>query len=179
VAGLAAVGGIVSGVASAAGGMMQGNAQASQMETQANIKSSMALAKRREGIAEQGAKSYEVLEQRQQHNKLQSDQNARFASSGGGVTGSARYEMEDTRERGIFKEKYTMWQGIQQKQDADFQASIYDVEAAELRKGAKTARTAGAIGAIGAGAGVLSGVSKFGGGGSIFGGSTGGSGKYY
>jgi hypothetical protein len=173
-AGLAAVGGIVSGVAGAAGGMMQGNAQASQMETQANIKASQALAKRREGIAEQGAKSYEVLEQREQHNKLASDQRARFASSGGGITGSAQYEMEDTRERGVFKEKYTMWQGLQMKQDADFQASILDVEAAELRKGAQTARTAGAIGAIGAGAGVLTGMSKIGGGGS-----SGGSGFFY
>ena len=171
-AGLAAVGGIVSGVAGGMGSMMGAAGEASALRTQANVKAAEGQAQRRKGIEEQGRATYKAREEQKQTDKTLSDQRARFASAGGGIDGSARETSELTGERGLDRSNTTIWQGLQANQSRQFQADILQVEADPLRQAASTKQKAGAIAGISSMVGGFGGAIK--GGGGIGGGSSGG-----
>lgn len=172
-AGIGAIGGIVSGIGGGAGSMMSAQGEANALESQANAKAIEGQSRRRKGIEEQGVKSYEVNQQEKQRNKLASDQRAKFANSGGGVTGTARIEGLKLNEASLEKQGWTMWEGLQANKTRGYEADVLEWEAEQLRKAAKNKRTAGAISA---GTSVVSGISGAFKGGSGIGG---GGGPYY
>lgn len=170
-AGLAAIGGIISGIASAAGAMVSAAGQAQAQEDQANIKAAEAQAQLRKGLEENAVKQREAAQETRKRDKVLSDQRAGFASSGGGTSGSARYVQEETALQGTQNANISLWEGMQLQQGRETQAKQLDMEAEALRKAASTTRTAG----------VISGVSGIFGGfkGSMGGGVASGSSNYY
>lgn len=159
------IGGLVSGVASAAGGMAQANGQAQAAEAQADVKHMEGQAQLRKGLEENAIKQQESLQDDTKRKKIVSDQRAGFASSGGGVTGSAKYVIDETNKQGIFNRKVTLWEGAQQQQSRTTQAEILQREGQALLNSAQTIRQSGVISAIGGVAGSLGGLGGGGGGG--------------
>lgn len=172
-AGLAAIGGIVSGIASAAGSMMSASASASAKEDQAAIKDAEAQNQLRKGLEENAVKQRDAANQTRERDKVLSDQRAKFAASGGGIGGSAKFVQEQTALQGTQNANVSLWEGAQLQQNREFQAKQLAVEAQSLRKAAQNERTAGVISGISGVAGGFGGAFK--GGGS----SGGGGGSYY
>lgn len=157
--------GAIAGVASAVGGMMQAKGQAEAAEAQADVKHMESQAQLRKGLEETAVKQREALQEDKKREKVISDQRAGFASSGGGVTGSARHVMTETNTQGIFNRKVKLWEGAQQLQSRTTQAEILQREGQALRNSAQTIRQSGVISAIGGVAGAVGGLGGKGGGG--------------
>ena len=173
-AGLAAIAGIVSGIASAAGAVVSAQGQADAQEAQAAVKNAEAQAQLRKGNAEAAIKQREADQEDRKLRKVLSDQRAGFASSGGGIdSGSALSVATDTAERGILNRDATLWEGEEARSGRQSQANILTFEAEQHRKAAATARTAGVISGV---SGILGG---FKGAVSSGGGSSGGGNYYY
>lgn len=164
-AGLAAIGGIIGGIASAAGSMMAAQGQAQAMEDQAEVKRAEAQAQLRKGLEESAVKQREAGQETLKRDKILSDQRAGFAASGGGIGGSARVVAEKTAQQGTYNADVSLWEGAQAMQGRQTQANINVQEADNLDRAASTTRTAGIISGV---SGVFSGFTgafKGGGGG--------------
>lgn len=159
-AGLAMVGGLVSGVASAAGGMMAAQGEAQALEAQANVKAAQAQAERRKGQEENAVQQREALQQEKKTRKVMSDQLAAFAHSGGGVGGSARVVRQETAEQGILNREHELWEGRQMEQARETQARILEMEMQALRQAAATKRKSAVISGVSGIAGSFGGIAK-------------------
>lgn len=171
-AGLAAIGGIVGAVASAAGSMISAQGQAQAQEDQANIKAAEAQAQLRKGLEENAVKQREAAQETRRRDKVLSDQRAGFAGSGAGNSGSATWWQTQTALQGTQNANISLWEGSQMQQGRETQAKQLDLEADSLRRAAQNTRTAGAITGIsqigGAFKGAFSGGGGSSGGGSYF-----------
>lgn len=151
---------------------MQGMGQANAQQAQADAKKVEAIRQQQMGVAEQGAKSWEADDLDRQREQVVSNQRAAFASSGGGVDGSARYVMDKTNQQGIYKRDMTIWEGAMQKQNRDINAELLRRESDALESAAKMSRISGIVSGISGVAGAFGGFGSKGGGGSSGGGST-------
>ena len=171
-AGLAAIGGIISAVASAAGGIISAAGAADAANAQADAKDAAAAEQRRKGLQEDAVKQQEAGQRQKQMNKVLSDQRAGFASSGGGVdAGSALYVTQDTMAKGIFNRDATLWEGAEAKAGREAQAQINELEADAYRKSGQTQAASAVISGVSGIFGSMSKVSS--------GSSSGGGGPYY
>ena len=169
-AGLAAIGGVISGIASAIGGIISAQGAADQANAQAEAKDIEAQENRRKGLQEAAVKQQEARQREQEMERVLSDQRAGFAASGGGVdTGSPVVVAQDTAQRGIFNRDATLWEGAEAKAGREAQARMLEIEANALRKSAKTQMLSGVIGGVSSVFGAA-GSFKGGGGGSSGGG---------
>lgn len=148
-AGLAAIGGIISGVAGAIGSVVSAMGAAQAANAQADAKSAQAQEERRKGIQEAAAKQQEARQRDQEMKRVMSDQRAGFASSGGGVDiGSPYVVAQETAQRGIFNRDATIWEGAEAKAGREAQARVYELEADAYRQSAKTQMLSGVIGGV-------------------------------
>lgn len=171
-AGLAAIGGIVSGVASAAGAMMSAQGQADALDSQADAKAYEAQEQRRKGLQENAVKQRESSDRGKQMERVLSDQRAGLANSGGGVgTGSALVLATDTASQGILNRDASLWEGAEAQAGREAQARYNELEEKSLRRAADTTRASGVvngISAIGGMAGSFKGMGGGGGGGGSY-----------
>ena len=163
---MAGIGAIVGGVASAAGSIMGGMGQAQQLEAQRDAKRLEALNQRMKGTEEQGVKTFEALDLDKEREQVVSNQRASFASSGGGIDGTARHVMDKTNQAGIYKRDMTIWEGKSLRRNREIQAVQLEREGEALDQAAATARMSGIVNGISGVAGAFGG----------FGGSSGGGG---
>lgn len=173
-AGLALVGALVSGIASAAGAVVSAQGQADASNAQAAAKDAEAQAQLRKGLQENAVKQREAADKDRQFKTVLSNQQAGFASSGGGVgTGSALTVATDTASRGILGRDASLWEGAEAQAGRQNQANVNAFEADSYRQAAKTQALSGVISGVSGVFGAAKGA--FGGGG----GATGGSSFYY
>lgn len=162
-AGLAAIGGIIGALASAAGSVVSAMGAAQQANAQADAKEAEAQAQLRKGLQEDAVKQREASDREREMKKVLSDQRSGFASSGGGVdSGSALVVAGETARRGIFNRDATLWEGAEMKAGREGQAQILQMEANSYRQAAKTSMLSGVIGGVSS----IGGAFKGGGGGS-------------
>lgn len=147
-AALAAIGGIISAVASAAGGIVSAMGAANAANEQAAAKDAEAQEQRRKGIQEDAAKQQEASQREYEMKRVLSDQRAGFAASGGGIDGSAAVVAGETAQKGIFNRDATLWEGAEAKAGREAQARMRELEAQALRKSAKTQMISGVLGGV-------------------------------
>ena len=131
------LGGLIGGVASAVGAVVSAQGQAQQLQAQRDAKRLEALNQRMKGTEEQGAKTYEALDEQKKTEQVVSNQRARFASSGGGIEGSAAYVMDKTRMAGDYKSDMVIWEGKSLKRNREVQAVQLEREAEALDQAAQ------------------------------------------
>lgn len=148
-AGLAAIGGVISGIAGAIGSVVSAMGAAQAANAQAAAKDAQAQEERRKGLQEAAAKQQEAMQREKEAERVLSDQRAGFASSGGGVdVGSAYVVAQDTAQRGIFNRDATLWEGAEAKAGREAQARVLELEADAYRQSAKTQMLSGVIGGV-------------------------------
>lgn len=141
-----------------------GQAQAAQAEADAAEANARAQEKR--AMEERAVGSVKAERRTDESKKLQSEQLARFASSGGGLGGTASTVIAETEREGFQNNRYEIWGSEQKARGYEDEAAITRFAAAQKRKAS----------GIAMGGSILSGVSKIGGemtipgGGSSFGG---------
>lgn len=144
-------------IAGAIGSVVSGMGQAKAQQAQADEKKAEALDQRMQGTAEQGAKTYEALDADKEREQVTSNQRARFAASGGGVDGTAKYVMDKTNQRGAFKRDMVIWQGKSMKRQREVNAMQLERESEALESAAKMSQLSGIVNGISGVAGAFGG----------------------
>mgnify|MGYP001560409435 CR=1 FL=1 len=159
-AGFGMVFGLIGSMVSAAGASQQAQGQADAQEAQARAQEANAAAQRKRAMEERAAASINAERKMRDGSRLVSEQVARFASSGGGLGGTASTVIGNTFNRGRTNSNLVVWEGEQKARGYEDQAAIGDYSAARLIDASNRTRSNAGIGVASA---LLSGVSRIGG----------------